>query len=260
MTKVLITGASSGIGKELALLFAKEGAELIIHGRNGENLQNLFVELAKMTKVKFLLADLATFDGSQLLLKLINEEIPDVVINSAGFGVYGGLITHSQQELQSMIATNCAAIVAINHAAATLWKERGIYGTILNISSVVGFVPTPQASVYAETKAFVSSFSQALDVELEPYNIRVLTACPGSVATAFAERASKGHITAQKPRMMRLSAQEVAKAIRQQIKEKKPITIIDWKYRVLMFLRKFVTTRFAMLLLNKALKSRVKAS
>jgi short-subunit dehydrogenase len=257
MVKILITGATSGIGRALALQYAHEGAELILNGRNGQSLHDIFIETSKLTKVKFVLADLATFEGVQALLAVIREELPDQIINSAGFGAYGETISMPEQTLQEMIAVNCAALVAITRDTAHLWKEKGLSGTILNVSSVVGLLPAPYAALYAATKAFVLSFSEALDVELEPHGIRVLVSCPGTVATAFAERASHGKFRHAKEGGMILSAESVAESIRAQIKEKKPVVIVDWKFRLLLFFTKILPTRFCMKLLGRALKQRI---
>lgn len=257
MAKILITGATSGIGRALAFQYAREGAELIVHGRNGQALHDVFVETAKMTSVKFVLADLATFEGVQTLLSSIREDLPDTIINSAGFGAYGEALSEPIFSQQAMIATNCAAILAITETAAALWKEMKLSGTILNVSSVVGFLPAPYAAVYAATKAFVTSFSQALDVELESSGIRVLTACPGTVSTSFAERASKGQFKSPEAGVMVLSAEAVARAIRKQIQTKKRLLIIDWKYRLLLFLTKLLPTSFSMSVLGRALRKRI---
>lgn len=257
MKRVLITGANSGIGREIARELAKRGVELILHGRNGESLQQVVMDLSTKTRVSFVQADLASFDGTQEILRTLRDEAPDIVINSAGFGLYGDMLTHTQAELQAMIATNCAALVAINHTAARLWKERAVPGTIVNISSALSSMPAPGAAVYAATKAFVTSFSQALDVELEAYGIRVLTSCPGRVATNFAEHASRGNIKTSKPGFMLLDPKHVAQAIIKQFEDKKPYLVIDWKYRLLHCIRKLLPLRSAMKSLYARLKSRV---
>ena len=233
---VLITGASSGIGLELAKLL--EDHELILQGRT-------FPEDLKGQKiVQDLTVSLAP------ILQAIEEHVPDLVINSAAFGLYGDVVDHDPNELQKMIELNCQAVVAICQHTCRVWKEKGIKGKIINISSVLGLMPAPGSAVYGATKAFVTSFSEALDVEVEGYGIRVLTACPGRVATQFAERASKG-----KFKRGGLDPRAVAEEI---LRQKDPVRIIDWKYRLLLFVQKLVPKRTAMKRLYKSLKNRVK--
>ncbi len=214
------------------------------------------MEALQSLKARPFIADLATLDGVQALLNMIQEELPDVIINSAGIGLYGDLVTHSPYELQQMIQINCSAVVAICRDVCDLWMKKGVEGIIVNVSSALSFIPSPGASVYGATKAFITSFSQALDVEMERHKIRILTACPGRVATPFARKASKGKVDTNMPGGMLMSTSEVAKDILRQIDEKKPLQIINWKYRLLLFARKFVPERLAMKKLYNELKSR----
>jgi uncharacterized protein len=255
--KALITGASSGIGKDLALLLADKGIELILHGRDKACLQEVLDAVSKKTRATIFQAELASFEGTLGLLKMLQDELPDLVVNSAGFGLYGDLVDQRPKEVQEMIATNCAALVAITQHMAYWWKEAGKTGTILNISSALSVTPAPGACVYGATKAFVNSFSEALDVELEPYGIRVLTACPGRVATKFSFRASKGKSIALDPGGLLLDPKEVAKDLWGQIESQKVLRIIDWRYRLVCFIRKLLPKRFAMRVLYRRIKSRV---
>lgn len=258
MKKALITGASSGIGKELALLLADKGLELVLHGRDQSALQEVERQVSAKTKVKIFQAELSSFDGTQIVLKVIQDEFPDLIINNAGFGLYGDLISHGPQEVQSMIAANCAAVVAICQHAGYWWKAEAKQGTILNVSSALAFMPAPGACVYGATKAFINSFSEALDVELEPYHIRVLTACPGRVSTRFSFRASKGKSEMKSHGAMVLDPKEVAKEMWRQIERHQPLRIIDWRYRLLVFARSLLPKRMAMKGLYKALKKRAR--
>lgn len=256
MKRVLITGANSGIGKELAFLLAERGIELILHGRDPVSLLNVYNQVSQKTKAKLCKADLSSFDGLQTVLTVLQKDFPDTVINNAGFGLYGDLISHGPQETQEMIAANCASVVTISQHIAYWWKEQGMKGTILNVSSALSFLPSPGAAVYGATKAFVTSFSQGLDVEMQSHGIRVLCSCPGRVATHFATRASKGRKSAQEPGGMLLDPQKVAAAMIKQIEKKKPLQIIDWKYSLLVFMRKLLPTRWAMKGLYRTLKRR----
>ncbi len=256
MKKALITGASSGIGRELALLLADRGVELIVHGRNLESLQALINEIGTKTTVTICVAELASFQGTQSILKALQEGFPDVVINNAGFGLYGDLESHNPQDMQQMIAANCAAVVAICQHICYWWKVENVPGTILNVSSVLGMMPSPGATVYGATKAFINSFSEALDIELEQHGIRVLTACPGRVATMFQTRASKGKVQLASDGGMILHPKSVAEAMLHQIEKKEPFQVIDWRYKVVMCIRRLLPRRFTLKKLYKSLKAR----
>lgn len=256
MRKALITGASSGIGRELAILLAEKNVSLILHGRDIDALEALSKEIGSKTPVKICLGELASFEGTQEILKVLRSDFPDIVINNAGFGLYGDLVAHGPQVMQEMIAANCAAVVAICQHIAYWWEQEKVPGTILNVSSALSFLPSPGAAVYGATKAFINSFSAALDIELESKGIRVLTACPGRVATQFVRRATRGKVQSLTKGGSILDPKEVAKAIVHQLEHKNPLQIIDWRYKLLLFIEKLVPKRFAMKRLYKALKSR----
>ncbi len=257
MKKALITGASSGIGRELAILLAERGVDLILHGRNFTALQEVAAVINGKCTVLECVGDLATLHGTSTLLHIIDLHIPDTIINCAAFGLYGDLVSQNPKEVQEMVAANCAALVAISQYVAKLWCEKGMEGTILNVSSALGLIPSPGAAVYGATKAFVTSFSEALDVELQSKGIRVLCACPGRVATAFATRASKGKVSTKAPGGMILDPKDVAKAMLQQIESKKPLQVIDWRYKLLLFFQSCLPRSVALKKLYRSLKSRV---
>ncbi len=256
MKKVLITGASSGIGRALALQLAEKGVSLILHGRDIEALSELLGEIGTKTPTLISVADLSSFEGTQTLLGVLQKEFPDVVINSAGFGLYGDLITHGPQEVQKMLAVNIAAVVAICQYISYWWTKENIEGTILNVSSALGLTPSPGAAVYGATKAFVTSFSEALDVELKAKGIRVLVACPGRVATNFAKHASRGKVQKLDAGGSVLDPHKVAKAIIEQIEHRKPFQIIDWRYKLLSWVNRLIPSSLSRKELYKALKSR----
>lgn len=241
MKKALITGASSGIGRELALLLSQKGYELILFGRNEKALKDLVEQLT--TRAEIVLADLVEESGRELLLKTIRSHVPDLVINNAGFGFYGDI---GPQEAQDTIQINCTALVQSTLAAIDALKMKKKGGVICNISSALAFFPTPGMSVYGASKAFVNSFSIAQDFENRPFGICVIAPCPGQVATNFRLRASKGKSPEPSHSPLVMSAQFVASEIYNQIIMQKPVCIIDWKTRLLVFLAKLLPARFVM--------------
>ncbi len=252
MRLVLITGASSGIGRQLALQLADKGYSLILVGRHLPALQEVAALIGTRVEVEIFQADLAQ-DRSKLLA-LMDARLPDYVVNNAGFGLYGQVISVPFEELQEMVDVNCMAVMEISQHAINLFKHHKKPGVILNISSALGFFPCPFSAVYAASKAFVTSFSQAVDEEVRPLGIRVLTACPGQVATAFRSRASKGYASTAKSSRLVLDPKQVASLLIKQMESKHALQIIDWKYRFLLFSTKLIPGRWVRQFLASTLR------
>ncbi len=248
-----VTGASSGIGKALCRLLAREGIHLVITGRNKHNLYQLADEIRTHVNVVVYPADLSNREERGGIIRKIHELSPDLVINNAGFGIYGNAIDADKKGQFDMIEVNETAVLDLCIESAKAMLNSDHPGVILNVSSAGGFIPFPGNAVYGATKAFVNSFSLAMDEELKGKDIRVLAACPGMVKTNFSYRASLGkRKTKQKGSM---SPEFAAEQIWHQIKKKKPIYIFDGTYRLFAFLVKYIIpTRLVM----KALKRRMK--
>ena len=188
----LVTGASSGIGYELAKLFAKEDKNLVVVARSRDRLEGLKKELEDKyrAKVKVLVKDLSKPESPQeIFSELEKEHIDvDVLVNNAAFGVYG-MFSHTnlEQELE-MIQVNVTSLTALTKLfLKTMLKNK--YGRILNVGSTGSFIPVPLESVYGGSKAFVLSFSEALANELKGTGVRVTCLCPGLTDTGFYKRA-----------------------------------------------------------------------
>ncbi len=188
----LITGASSGIGKELARYHASKGGDLIITARREAELEALKSELeaAHKVKVSTIAMDLS---GSGQALELYKQvralgDVPDILINNAGFGGHGDHITRKLDDEMSMIDLNIKALVTLTHEFGRDMSVRGS-GKILNVGSTAGFLPGPQQAVYFASKAFVNSFSQAVDQELRKSGVSCTVLAPGYVETEFAQTA-----------------------------------------------------------------------
>jgi uncharacterized protein len=189
----LITGASSGIGYELAKRFAQDRASLVLVARGGEKLATVADELRFLgaPNVEVIVADLAGAGAVPALLRELSVrriEI-DVLVNNAGYGQSGSFATTDPATELGMIQLNVAALTALTKGVLPGMLARG-QGRILNVASIVGFLPGPFAAVYAATKAYVVSFSEALAEELAGTGITVTTLAPGPTATGFAARAN----------------------------------------------------------------------
>jgi short-subunit dehydrogenase len=229
----LITGATSGIGKATAELFAQKGLDLILSGRNQRELEYLQESLSKQVNVQIIQADLAQAEGRERIIDVLHAQVPDLVINNAGLGLYGGALTYSTEEQVNILEVNGRAVLELTLEAARALISINKKGVILNVSSSAAFQVLPNMTVYSASKAFVNHFSQAFDFEVKNDGIRVLTLCPGMVATHFQTRAG-GKLDEQQAGVMTPSF--VAEQIWKQIARLDPLCIIDWKYRLLTLL------------------------
>ncbi len=186
--RALVTGASSGIGRAMVDLLAAQGVELVLVARDAQRLEELAAQLPVEAEV--LVADLSQRDQVKLVAdRLIENERPiDVLVNNAGFGKVGDFIDLDPDVETSVVDVNVGALHRLAHAAGGAMAGRG-RGWILNVSSVAGYGPSPKSATYAATKAFVTSFSEALHVELGPQGVVVSCLCPGLTRTEFHERA-----------------------------------------------------------------------
>lgn len=184
----LITGASSGLGKEFANIHAEKGGDLIIIARSKDKLNILKQELEDKHKVivKVITKDLSIAGSAQEIYDEVHKagiEI-DYLINNAGFGALGKFHELSLDRQTSMINLNITALTELTHLFLPAFVKRNS-GKILNISSTASFMPGPLQSVYFATKAYVTFFSNALAEELYDTNITVTTLMPGATATEF---------------------------------------------------------------------------
>ncbi|MEM1129924.1 MAG: SDR family oxidoreductase [Pseudomonadota bacterium] len=189
----LITGASSGIGKELARYHAKKGGDLILSARRKDALDALKAELegAHDIAVHVFPEDLSAEGGAERLYEAVKGAglRIDILINNAGFGGHGLHVDRPLADELSMIDLNVKALVTLTHEVARDMVAQGS-GRILNVGSTAGFLPGPNQAVYFATKAFVNSFSQAVDHELRDKGVTCTVLAPGYVKTEFAKTAN----------------------------------------------------------------------
>jgi short-subunit dehydrogenase len=189
----LITGASSGIGKEFARYHAAKGGDVVITARRADALAELKAEIESKHGVKahVFAADLAAPGAAgKLYTAVVAAGLQvDVLINNAGFGGHGIHTERNLADEQNMIDLNISALMTLSHEFGRDMAARGA-GKILNVGSTAGFMPGPYQNVYFATKAFVLSFSQALDQELRGKGVTCTVLAPGYVETEFADRAN----------------------------------------------------------------------
>lgn len=210
----LVTGASSGIGYELAKLFAKDGKDIVVIARSQDKLEELKTEIEDKygTNVKVLVKDLSDPNSPQEIFTELEENIVnvDVLVNNAGFGVYGMFSENDLQQELDMIQVN---ITSLTHLTKLFLRKmlENKSGHILNVGSTGSFVPVPLEAVYGASKSFVLSFSEALANELRGTGVSVTCLCPGLTDTGFYERAVGKEPNQNKRRHM-MDAATIAKA------------------------------------------------
>lgn len=213
----LITGASSGIGREFALQLAPLAARLVLVARRADRLEALKTELVTINpdlQVDCRAADLG--DPAQVEAlgdSLYNDGVAlDFLINNAGLGDSGSFESSEWARVEQMLRVNVFALTALCHRFIPMLR-RHRPGAILNVSSVASMLPVPGLGAYAATKAYVSSLSEAMRAELRGTGISVTHLCPGPVDTEFNEVAARGPGRERKPMpdLFKVSAAQVAR-------------------------------------------------
>ena len=184
MSVALVTGASSGIGLEMAKILATKVDRLIITGRRENLLNSLAEELGDFTEVQVITADLSIPTEVDRLIQL-NENV-DILVNNAGYGLYGKMTEQDSDKLLGIVDVNIRALTALGHHYSAKMKSQGS-GKILNVASIAAFQPGPGMAVYCASKSYVLSLSRAMSSELKGTGVSVTALCPGYVQTGFQE-------------------------------------------------------------------------
>jgi short-subunit dehydrogenase len=210
----LVTGASSGIGAEIARELAARGHGVTLVARREERLQELAQELEgnHSVRAEVVAASVAEHDERQRLVDEIEGRglTVEVLVNNAGFGSGGRFQRQDADGEEEMVRTNVEAVVGFCGIYAPRMVARG-RGAILNLGSVAGFQPVPRQATYAATKAFINSFTEALHVDLAGTGVSATVLCPGFTETEFAETGGLGSFE-QLPSFLVDSARDVARA------------------------------------------------
>jgi short-subunit dehydrogenase len=201
----LITGASSGIGWELARIFAANGIHLVLVARTREKLQRLAADLhsAHSIEANVIVADLAHPDAArQIYRELESQSVAvDYLVNNAGFGIRAPFERNDLNTILEMLQVNVTALTLLTRLFLNEMLVRK-NGKILNVASTAAFQPGPYMAVYYATKAYVLSFSEALRHELRDSGVSVSVLAPGPTSTGFQERAGAKDIKLMKSKMM----------------------------------------------------------
>ncbi len=231
MKTALITGASSGIGMDMARILAKKGVSLILVARRDDRLELLSEELGVPCKI--VKADLSDIDA----VKKVCLENPDIdyLINNAGFGVFGEFTSTDFEREREMINVNIVALHYMMKFYLTRFKEKNS-GKILNVASTAAFFPGPMFSSYYASKAYVLRLGRAVKEELrrEKVNVTITTLCPGPVRTEF------NHVAGVKFQIGSISSKKAAEAGINAMMKGKECAVPTLPIRLTTILSKFV--------------------
>lgn len=238
----LITGASAGIGYELAKVFAREGYTLVLVARQPERLDAVAQELRQTTKgeVRCIAVDLAEPHASDTLYDEVSQSglTVDVLVNNAGFGLYGPFSSTDLAAESAMMQLNMVALTRLTKLfLPAMMQQRE--GRILNVASTAAFQPGPLMAVYFATKAYVLSFSEALANELTGSGVTVTVLCPGPTETEFVKRAKLESSKLFRNQKV-MSAAEVAAIGYQGLMAGQTVVVTGLKNQIMASLTRFV--------------------
>ncbi|WP_181782119.1 SDR family NAD(P)-dependent oxidoreductase [Pseudonocardia pini] len=251
---VLVTGASSGIGTAFARELARRGSELVLVARRAERLEALAAELTDV-KVHVIPMDLSRPEAPAELLAEVERRGIRVtaLVNNAGFGDHGPVHEQDPERLQEMIGLNVGALVGLSRAFLPTLREGS--GYLVNLASLAAYQPIPDLAVYAATKAFVLSFTEALWYEAKGTDLRVMCLSPGLTSTEFLDVAGEG--AAGGTTTMQTPEQVVATALRALDRRTTPPSVVSGGLnRVSSNLTRFFPRRAALEVVARVTSSR----
>ena len=250
---VLITGTTSGLGREFARLFAKNGYNIVAVARNEALLQQQKQELERQFGVEmvYIVKDLSAENSAQevydeIKYKGINI---DILINNAGFGSFGRYVDVDWQRQKGLASVNMLAVMQLSYLFGKDMDRRG-KGKIVNIASIASFQAGPYMAMYYASKAFVRSFSEALHEEMKSSGVSVTAICPGPVATNF-ERNAHMINSAMFTRLRVYTPEVVAAKSYRAIMNNKAVYVVGWSNKLLVFLTRFCSLKFSRVLASK---------
>lgn len=229
--RALVTGASSGLGREMAIYLSEQGIEVVLVARDRNKLEEVQKQI--QTKSEIICMDLANAQNCIDLYKKVGDI--DILINNAGFGTTGSFTETDYITELDMINTNICAVHTLTKVYLHDMKKKNS-GYILNVSSIGGFMPGPKMATYHATKAYVLNFTQSIYEELnqEGYDIKISALCPGPIETPFIEKANV------KFKTKLMTAEYVAKYAIDKMFEGKYMIIPGANNKIIRFLSKIV--------------------
>lgn len=252
----LITGASSGIGAELARIFAARGHKVALVARRADRLEELAASIvaAGGQKPAVIACDLQRSDAGDMVASQVQAQNLDVeiLVNNAGFGLFGSSAGLDREQQLAMIDLNVRALTDLSlRFSESVVRNKG---GILNVSSIAAFLPGPGMAVYYASKAFVLSFTEALRGELGRHGVKVTALCPGPVPTEFQQRA--GFAPGLDSAVLNVSARNVAAAGYRGLMQNRQVVLPGLGIRLIPFFLRFAPRNLVLAAVSRVQRSR----
>lgn len=242
----IVTGASEGIGREFCKRLAREGYAVLAVARNADRLQSLLTELAGADH-EMLVVDLAQISGWTNLIERLTAKHYDILINNAGSGILSEFTALTAKAAGDMVMLNCSSLMALSHAYL---RQAQSGDALINVASVLAYAPSPHVSVYAATKAFVATLTEALWFEQHARGVYVMNLSPGSTSTEFHNRA--GMKRASVPKFMIQTPGDVVDAAFAALKRRtKPIVVPGVLNKLLVMMFRILPRRLTIRILGQ---------
>lgn len=237
--RALVTGASSGIGREFAGQLAAQGYSVIGVARREDQLKELVAELAGDGHT-YIVADLGSLAGVQSVMHELQQERVNLLINNAGLSVFEPFYESELSAQHNILSVNCESLMMLAH---TFLRQSEQGDALINLSSIVAFLPTPAQPMYSASKAFIASFSECLWEEHRKRGVYVMGLCPGITQTEFILSATGGEADGQTlPQVMiQTTAEVVGEALQALSARKKAIIVTGWINRMMLLMPRFLT-------------------
>jgi hypothetical protein len=251
----LITGASAGIGKALAEVFAQHGFDLVLTARREDRLRAMAEDLGARYGVRshIVVADLARPGAAAQICDEVAAAglTVDVLVNNAGYGVPGNYRATTWRQQEDFIQVMVTAVCELTHRLLPGMVERR-YGRIVNVASVAGLTPPPAGhTLYGASKAFMIKFSQALAQETRKHGVHVTAVCPGFTYSEFHDVTGTREQMKQMPSWMWLGAEQVAREAYDAVMRGDMVHVNGWVYRVVVVLARLLPDRLALALIRR---------
>lgn len=250
---VLITGTTSGLGREFARLFAQNGYNIAAVARNEVLLQQQKQELESQFGIEmvYVVKGLSAENSAQEVYDEIKHKgiNIDILINNAGFGSFGRYVDVDWQRQKGLASVNMLAVMQLSYLFGKDMDRRG-EGKVVNIASIASFQAGPYMAMYYASKAFVRSFSEALHEEMKSSGVSVTAICPGPVATNFEKNAQMIN-SAMFTRLRVYTPEVVAARSYRAIMNNKAVYVVGWPNKLLVFLTRFCSLKFSRVLASK---------
>lgn len=242
MKTVLVTGASSGIGREFAKIYAKNGCNIIVVARREDRLIELkeYLESTYSIDIEYITLDLSKTESAKELYEKVKHKNIDILINNAGFGTFGDFDEINYQKEVNMINLNILTLTNLTRLFLADMKIKD-NGKIINIASTAAFQPVPYMASYAATKAYVLHLSIALNTELHNSNVSVVAVCPGATKSEFQQAAEMGEPSFFRGKLP--TSEELALYAYNQINRNKTLIVHGFYNKFLILIERFLTKK-----------------